>query len=141
MSGFGQTDPVRKKPSAQESTGPLPPHFQVRFRSSTNDPDNTVQNQPGSDLVLADCVRFWPNGSGPETSRCARIIRTAFGQCFPADPDRMPTGSGMFTGNPYNYSKPPDSSHQTVSSRALSVFGPSTWNDLPLPLWTHSNET
>ena len=33
-----------------------------------------MQNQPGSDLVLADCVRFWPNGSGPEASRCARII-------------------------------------------------------------------
>ena len=27
-----------------------------------------VQNQPGSDLVLADCVRFWPNRSGPEAS-------------------------------------------------------------------------
>ena len=22
-----------------------------------------MQNQPGSDWVLADCVRFWPNGS------------------------------------------------------------------------------
>ncbi len=59
-----------------------------------------MQNQPGSDLVLADCVRFWPNGSGPEASRCARIIRPASGQCFPADPDRMRIGSGMFTGLP-----------------------------------------
>ena len=25
-----------------------------------------VQNQPGSNLVLADCVGFWPNRSGPE---------------------------------------------------------------------------
>ena len=23
-----------------------------------------IQNQPESDLVLADCARFWPNGSG-----------------------------------------------------------------------------
>ena len=48
-------------------------------------PDNIVRNQPGSDLVLADCARFWPNGSGPEQSQCARIIRPASGQCFPAD--------------------------------------------------------
>ena len=48
-----------------------------------------MQNQPGSDLVLADCVRFWPNGSGPETSWCPRNIRPASGQCFPADPDWM----------------------------------------------------
>ena len=74
----------------QDSTGPLPvSHFETRFGSSTDVPDNIVQNQPGSDLVLADCVRFWPNGSGPEASQCARIIRPASGQCFPADPDRI----------------------------------------------------
>ena len=82
----------------QDASGPLPvSHFQTRFRSSTDVPDNTVQNQPGSDFVLADCVRFWPDGSGPETSRCARVIRPASGQCFPADPDRMRIGSGVFT--------------------------------------------
>ena len=71
----------------QDATGPLPvSHFQIRLHSFTNVPDNIVQNQPGSDLVLADCVRFWPNGSGPEASQCARIIRPASGQCFPADP-------------------------------------------------------
>ena len=74
----------------QDATGPPPvSHFQTRFRSSTDVLDNTVQNQPGSELVLADCVRFWPNGSGPEASRCARIIRPASSQCFPADPDRI----------------------------------------------------
>ena len=57
-----------------------------------------MQNQPGSDLVLADCVRVWPNGSGPEESQRARMIRPASVQCFPADPDRMRIGSGMFTG-------------------------------------------
>ena len=74
MSGFGQTDPVRKQAN--------------------------VQNQPGSDFILADCVRFWPNGSGPEASRCARIIRPATGQCFLDDPDidRMRIGSAMFSG-------------------------------------------
>ena len=73
-------------------------HFKTRFRSSTDILDNIVQNQPGSDIVLADCVRLWPNGSGPEASRCARIIRPASGQCFRAEPDRMSMGSGTFTG-------------------------------------------
>ena len=45
-------------------------HFWTRFHSSTDVPDNIIQNQPGSDLVLADRVRSWPNGSGPEASRC-----------------------------------------------------------------------
>ena len=57
-----------------------------------------MQNQPVSDLVPADCARFWPNGSGPEASRCAIIIRSTSGQCFPSDPDRMRIGSGMITG-------------------------------------------
>ena len=83
----------------QDATGPLPvSHFETRFRCSTDVPDNTVQSQPGSDLVLANCVRFWPNGSGPEASWCARTIRPASGQCFPADPDGMRIGSGMFSG-------------------------------------------
>ena len=81
----------------QDATGPLPvSHFQTLFRSSTDVPDTIVQNQPGSDLVLADCVRFCPNGSGPDANQCARIIRHASGQCFSADPDRI--GSGMLTG-------------------------------------------
>ena len=34
----------------QDATGQLPvSHFQTRFHSSTDVPDNTVQNQPGSD--------------------------------------------------------------------------------------------
>ena len=71
-----------------DANGPPPvSHFQSRFRSSTDVPDNIVQNQPGSDLVLADCVRFWPNGSGPEASLCARIIRPVSGQCFLSESD------------------------------------------------------
>ena len=84
----------------QDATGMLlVPHFQTRLRSSTDVPDNIIQNQPGCDLVLADCVRFWPDGSGPEASRCAGIIRPSSGQCFSADPARMRIGSGMFTGD------------------------------------------
>ena len=83
----------------QDATGLLlVSHFQTRLPSSTDVPDNIVQNQPGSDLVLADCVRFWPNGSGPEASRCATNIRPASGQCFPTDPARIRIGSGIFTG-------------------------------------------
>ena len=57
-----------------------------------------MENQPGTDLVLADCVRLGPNGSGPEASRCARIIGPASGQSLRADPDRIRIGSCMFTG-------------------------------------------
>ena len=98
-SGFGQIHPVRKQASVRESSGPASgrtqpalyqlPHFQTWLSSSTDISDNTVQNQPRSDLVLADCVSFWPNGSGPEAIRCARIIRPASSQCFPADLDWM----------------------------------------------------
>ena len=67
--------------------------FQLRFCKEGMD---HAQNRPGSDLD--GLVRVWPNGSGPEASRCARIIQPASGQCFPADPDRMRIGSDMFTG-------------------------------------------
>ena len=74
----------------QNATGLLPvSHFQTLLQSST---DHNVQNQLGSDLVLAHCVRFWPNGSGLEASWCARIIRPASGQCFQANPSAMFSG-------------------------------------------------
>ena len=67
-SGFGQTHLFWKQAGVQESSGPVSgraqparyqfPHFQTRFRSSTDVPDNIVQNRPGSDLVLAGCVMF-----------------------------------------------------------------------------------
>ena len=80
----------------KDATSPLPvSHLLTPFRSST---DNIVQSQPGSVLVLADSIGFWPNGSGPEESQCVRIIRPASGQCFPADPDRMRIGPDMFAG-------------------------------------------
>ena len=43
----------------QDATGPLPfSHFQTRLRNSTDVRDHIVQNQPVSDIVLIDCVRF-----------------------------------------------------------------------------------
>ena len=88
----------------QDATGPLPVScFQTWFHSSTDVPDNIVQNQPRSSLVLADCVRFGPNGSSPEVSQCARNIRPASGQCFPADLDRMWIGSWLFMGMSSSY--------------------------------------
>ena len=72
----------------QDATGPLPvSHFQTRFRSSTDVPDNIVQNQPGSDLVLADCVRFGQTDpvrklagvqetSGPLQANASQLSRT-----------------------------------------------------------------
>ena len=82
----------------QNATDPLPiSHFQTRWCSSTNCLDRTVQNQRGHDCVLADCVRFWPNGCGPKANRCARVTGPAPCQRFRADPDRKRFGSGMFT--------------------------------------------
>ena len=43
----------------QDATGTLPvSHFQTRFRTPTDVPNNIVQNQSGSNLAPADCVRF-----------------------------------------------------------------------------------
>ena len=83
----------------QEANGLLPvSHFQTQFCFPTDIPDNIIQNQPGSDLVLVDCARFGPNRSGLEESQCARTIWPASGQCFLANPVWMRTGSSMFTG-------------------------------------------
>ena len=49
------------------STGPLPvSQFPTPLRSCTDTADQIVQNQPGSDLVLADCVRFWTTEPVPK---------------------------------------------------------------------------
>ena len=85
-SGFGQTHLAQKQAGVQESSGPVlaecnqpttigidPLLDSVAFFHRRFGP--FTQDQAGSDLVLADCVRFWPNGSGPEASRCARVIR------------------------------------------------------------------
>ena len=72
----------------QDTASPLPVSlFQTRFHSSTDVPDSNVQNQPGSDLVLADCVRFCQTdpvrkqanvqeSSGPLPVNASQPIRT-----------------------------------------------------------------
>ena len=44
----------------------------ILSRSSKEGLDHIVSHRPGSDLD--GLIRFWPNASGPEASRCARII-------------------------------------------------------------------
>ena len=58
------------------------PTFTLRMPSPTDSLDLTAQNKPRSDLVLTDCIRFWPNGSGLEASHYARIIGPTCGQHF-----------------------------------------------------------
>ena len=70
----------------KEATGPLPvSDFQTRFRSSTDVPDNIVENQPGSDLVLADRMcQVWAkrirSGSKPvcKTESSGPLLANAF---------------------------------------------------------------
>ena len=50
----------------------------IQFHSRKEGPDHTVQNRPRSDLD--GLVRFGPNGSGPETSWCARITGPSSGR-------------------------------------------------------------
>ena len=109
----------------KDAPAPLPvSDLLTQPRSSTDDPNNIVQNQPGPGLVLADCVRFWPNGSGPEASRCTRIVRLASGQCFPPEPDRMRIGSGMFTGTTLVYMY--DSMYRCGETVAHVTISPNT---------------
>ena len=50
----------------------------IRLGSSREGPDRLVQNRPGSDLD--GLVRFGPNASGQEASRCAKINGPGFGR-------------------------------------------------------------
>ena len=69
----------------QESFGPVSDRTQpARYRSSTDVPGNIVQNQPGSDLVLADCVTFCPNGSGPEAKPMCKNHLARFWPVLPS---------------------------------------------------------
>ena len=66
------------------------PSSRIRFGSvfPKEGPDRIVQNRPGSDLD--GLVRLWPNASGPEASRCARIIGPGSGRMQP-DRYQFPT--------------------------------------------------
>ena len=63
---------IRKIAGVQESPGPVPartqraryqfPSFRLGYALPQTGPDQIVQNQLGSELVLADCVRFGLHG-------------------------------------------------------------------------------
>ena len=100
----------------------------ARISFCKTNPDLILQNQPGSHSAkptrISFCktnpdpiwlwldVRFWPDKSGPEASRCARINRPASGQRFQAGPDRMGIGSAVFTGR---------TRHATAAGHATGV--------------------
>ena len=76
--GIDKTHLVRKQAGVQESSGPV---LAKRYQPATSFPlsdsvavfhrrpgSYIVQNQPGSELVVADCVKVWPNRSDPETT-------------------------------------------------------------------------
>jgi len=73
--GTGRTQPARNQFPTFRLGSVLPQT--ARIHCVQTSPDPLCPNQPGSDLVLADCVRFWPNGPGPEASRRARMIGPA----------------------------------------------------------------
>ena len=90
---------ISKPGFCQIATGPLPvPTFRRDSVSSTDVTDNIVQNQPGSDLVLADRGQVlskqirsgsrpvWQKASGPLLADASRSIRTG-----------RHIASGMFT--------------------------------------------
>jgi len=101
-SGFGQTHLVWKQAGVQESSGPVsgrkqPARYQFpTFRLGSVLPETSrvilcvfVQNQPGSDLVLANCARVGQTdpvrkqagvqeSSGPHFANGAKPIRTGY---------------------------------------------------------------
>ena len=96
--GSGQTHFVWKQASVQQSLGLVsgrtqPAHYQLlafRLRHALPQVTQIILCKTSPVPVwFWLTVRFWPNRSGPEASRCARIIWPAFGQRFRADPDLM----------------------------------------------------
>ena len=98
-SGFGQKHLVRKQAGLQESPDLV---LAERNRPATSFPvsDSVAFRWPGSSSAkpawiwfgsgrLCQVFRFWPNGSSPEASQCARIIRPTSHQHFQANLDRM----------------------------------------------------
>ena len=97
-SGLGQTHLVKKQAGVQKSTGPVLternwPAISFLLSDSVvffqRRPESYCSKPARIRLVLADCVRFWPNGSGPEASQYTRFIGPASGQRFRANPDRI----------------------------------------------------
>ena len=77
------------------------PHCQTWLPSYTDGLDHTVHNQARSDLVLADCIRFWLKQVWSGREPVCKNHPACFchsGQYFRADLDQVQTGSGTFTG-------------------------------------------
>ena len=64
----------------------------AQFWQNATGPVLAKRDWPRSDLVLDGHVRLWPNGSDPEASWCARIIRLGSSQPLPG---RILTISGL----------------------------------------------
>ena len=75
------------------------PHL-IWFLSSKEGPDDIVQNQPGSDLDYL--VRFWPNSSGLEASRC---VQESSGP-FLAEPNWPTTGFQLSVSDAFFHRRP-----------------------------------
>ena len=105
----GQTYLVRKQAGVHQSSDPVSGRTQparcqfptFRLGSVLPQTARTILCKTSPDPVWfwLTVSGFWPNRSGPEGSRCARIIRPASGQCFSTERDRIRIRSGMFTGN------------------------------------------
>ena len=99
-SGFGQTHLARKQAGVQESSGPVSGrtqparyHFPTfRLGSALPQTSRTIlcKNQSGSDLVLADCAMFWPNGSSPDRKQAG--VQESSGQKLANASDPIRTG-------------------------------------------------
>ena len=97
-SGFGRKHLVRKQAGVHDSLGLVlaeckqaATHFPLSDSSAFFHrwPRSYCVKPCRSSLIQANCVRFWPNGSSPEASRCAIIIEPA------SEPSQ--NGSSMFT--------------------------------------------
>ena len=88
--GFGQMHHVRKQAGVQESLGSVVAEcilpttsFPLRFVCILSWMAWIILCKISPDPIWFELtIRFWPNGSGPDASRCVRIIWPASGQCF-----------------------------------------------------------
>ena len=92
-SGLGRMHLVWKQASVQESFGPGSGRMQLLMglqhfllftwmHSCTDGPDHNVQNWPRSNLVLADCVRYGPNGSSSEEAGVQKSLVPLLANAF-----------------------------------------------------------
>ena len=120
--GYGQLWPIRPACSQNRAGSCMPDPtstHQIRFGSSKEDMDYTVQNWPGSDLD--GLVRISPNASGLEASRCAGIIGPGSGKRQPAATSfQLSDATAFFHRRPGSYfTKPARIRYSSGSSGGL----------------------